>query len=200
MDLREAPTPTIYLAWLQQTTATSASRLTVRVTGPADAFRSTVLAAIMQVEKEAVVSFRSIEQDVRASMLQERLVASLSAVFGSLALLLAAIGLYGVMSYAVTRRRNEIGIRMALGAEPGSVMRLVLGQVALVTAAGLLFGVLVAVGAGRFVSTLLFGLAATDATMLAVAAVALAVAAIIAGYLPARRAARVDPMLALREN
>jgi len=199
-DLREAPQPTMYLAWLQQPAAGSVTRVSARVAGPADAFRSTVLAAILDVEKEAVVSFRSFEDDIRTSTMQERLVASLSAFFGGLALLLAAVGLYGVMSYAVTRRRNEIGIRMALGAEPGSVMRLVLGQVGLVTAAGLIVGIVVAIGAGRFVNTLLFGLATTDATMIGLAALALAIAAIAAGFFPARRASRVDPMLALREN
>lgn len=133
-------------------------------------------------------------------MIQERLVASLSAFFGGLALLLAAIGLYGVMSYSVARRRNEIGIRMALGAAPHSVMRLVLANVALVTAIGLAAGIGLAVGAGRFVNTLLFGLVASDATMLVVAAVTLSGAAALAGYMPARRAARVDPMIALREQ
>ncbi len=133
-------------------------------------------------------------------VIQERLIASLSAFFGGLALLLAALGLYGVMSYSVARRRNEIGIRMALGAEPGSVMRLVLWNVALVTLLGLVLGAAVSMGTGRFVNTLLFGLVASDTTMVAVAAVTLGTAAIVAGYLPARRAARVDPMAALREN
>ena len=100
-------------------------------------FRATVLQAIQSVHKEAVVDFKAFEEDVRAAVIQERLIASLSAFFGGLALLLAAIGLYGVMSYSVARRRNEIGIRMALGAEPGSVMRLVLRNVALVTVVGL---------------------------------------------------------------
>ncbi len=199
-DLREIPQPTMYVAWLQQKTAGSANRMSIRVAGSANAFRSTVLAAIIDVEKEAVVSFRTFDDDIRAATMQERLVASLSAFFGGLALLLAAVGLYGVMSYAVTRRRNEIGIRMALGAEPGSVMRLVIGQVGLVTAVGLVVGILTAIGAGRFVNTLLFGLATTDATMIGLAAVALAIAAIAAGFFPARRASRVDPMRALREN
>jgi ABC-type antimicrobial peptide transport system permease subunit len=113
--------------------------------------------------------------------------------------LLAAIGLYGVMSYSVARRRNEIGIRMALGAAPGTVMTLVLSNVAIVTLIGLTAGIALAVGTGRFVNTLLFGLVANDVTMVVIAAITLGSAAALAGYLPARRAAQVDPMVALRE-
>jgi ABC-type antimicrobial peptide transport system permease subunit len=131
---------------------------------------------------------------------QERLIASLSAFFGGLALLLAALGLYGVMSYTVTRRRNEIGIRMALGAEPESVMRLVLTHVALITLVGLVVGIAGAVGTGRFINSLLFNLATYDRTMIGLTSLTLATAAAIAGYLPARRASRIDPMTALREE
>jgi putative ABC transport system permease protein len=200
LSLREPPPPTIYTAWAQEATASSQARISIRVTGPADASRATVLSAIQRVEKEAVVDFRTLEEDVRASVIQERLIASLSAFFGALALLLAALGLYGVMSYAVARRRNEIGIRMALGAAPGEVMRLVLGHVAVITASGVIIGLAVSIGLGRFVNALLFELVATDATMVVVAAITLGTTAAVAGYLPARRAARVDPMMALRED
>jgi predicted permease len=200
VSLREPPPPTMYVAWEQTETASSVARVSVRVNGAANGHRATVLRAIEGVHKEAVVDFKAFEEDVRAAVIQERLIASLSAFFGGLALLLAALGLYGVMSYSVARRRNEIGIRMALGAEPGSVMRLVLWNVALVTLLGLVLGAAVSMGTGRFVNTLLFGLVASDTTMVAVAAVTLGTAAIVAGYLPARRAARVDPMAALREN
>jgi ABC-type antimicrobial peptide transport system permease subunit len=135
-----------------------------------------------------------------AAVMQERLVASLSAFFGGLALLLAALGLYGVMSYSVIRRRNEIGIRMALGAEPDHVVALVLRHVALITVVGLIGGTAAALSTGRFINTLLFNLATYDRTMIALTAVTLAGAAAIAGYLPARRAARIDPMVALREE
>jgi putative ABC transport system permease protein len=199
-SLREPPPPTMYTAWAQSDTASSAAIITLRVNGAADSYRGTALQAVESVHKEAVVNFRTFEEDIRAAVIQERLVASLSAFFGGLALLLAAIGLYGVMSYSVARRRNEIGIRMALGAAPNKVMRLVLSNVALVTVIGLVVGVGLAVGTGRFVNTLLFGLVANDMTMVLVAAVTLGGAAALAGYMPARRAARVDPMVALREQ
>lgn len=200
LDLRQPAPPTMYTAWGQSETASSAAIITLRVNGAADGYRRTALQAIENVNKEAVVTFKTFEEDVNAALTQERLVASLSAFFGGLALLLAAIGLYGVMSYSVARRRNEIGIRMALGAAPQKVMRLVLSNVALVTILGLAVGIGLALATGRFVNTLLFGLVATDMTMVVIAAATLAGAAGVAGYLPARRAARVDPMVALREQ
>jgi predicted permease len=199
-SLREPPPPTVYTAWAQGDTASSRATISMRVRGGANAFRSTALAAIIGVEKEAVVDFRAFEEDLRNAVVRERVIASLAAFFGALALLLAAIGLYGVMSYTVTRRRNEIGIRMALGAAPGTVMWHVLWQVALVTLIGLVIGGAASLGAGRFVNTLLFGLVASDATMVIVAGVTLGIAAALAGYAPVRRAAQVDPMIALREN
>ena len=118
--------------------------------------------AIAGVHKDIAVDLKRLDEDLGANVLQERLVATLSGFFGGLALLLAALGLYGVMSYTVTRRRNEIGIRMALGAEPGTVVRLVLKNVAIITVAGLIVGAAASVGTGRFINTLLYNLAASD--------------------------------------
>jgi ABC-type antimicrobial peptide transport system permease subunit len=128
----------------------------------------------------------------------ERLVAALSAAFGLLATLLAAIGLYGVMSYAVALRTREIGVRMALGAERRAVFVLVLREVALLAAIGVALGLPGGYGLGRLVESQLFGLTARDPLTFAVATVALLLAAFVAGYLPAARAMRVDPVVALR--
>jgi predicted permease len=199
-SLREVPQPTMYASMAQEAEINSSVRMAIKTLGPPWASREAVLNAIAGVNKEIVIDFRTLDEDLGAAVLQERLIASLSAFFGGLALLLAALGLYGVMSYSVTRRRNEIGIRMALGAEPHSVVQLVLKHVALITLVGLVVGIAGAVGTGRFINSLLFNLATYDRTMIAVTTITLAAAAAVAGYLPARRASRIDPMTALREE
>jgi predicted permease len=131
---------------------------------------------------------------------QERLVATLSSAFGVLALLLACVGLYGVMAYGVARRRAEFGLRLALGASRGDVSWLVLRETFIVIALGVAIGVPAALAASRFVSRLVFGLAPTDPVTIVTAVVVLAIVATLAGYLPARRAARIDPLVALRHE
>jgi ABC-type antimicrobial peptide transport system permease subunit len=129
---------------------------------------------------------------------QERMIAQLSTVFGGLALLLACIGLYGVLSYAVAQRTNEIGIRMALGAGRGSVVRMVLGETGLLIAIGLAVGIPASLACGRLVESKLFGLKAADPLTLGAALGVMLVVAAASGYLPARRASKVDPLVALR--
>src|SRR5262249_6215411 len=127
----------------------------------------------------------------------EKMFAQIYALFGGLALLLASIGLFGVMSYNVSRRTNEIGIRMALGAQRGDVLGMVMRESMLLVGVGVAIGLAAAIGASRFVAPLLFGRAPRDpGTILAATAVMIGVAA-LAGFLPARRASRVDPMVAL---
>src|SRR5262249_32811572 len=132
------------------------------------------------------------------SLLQERLLATLSGFFGGLALLLASIGLYGTLAFLVTRRRREIGVRMALGADRRAILRLILRDVAIVLAAGASAGVALSFWATRVVQGLLFELSAHDGATLLAAVSILCGVALFAGYFPARRATRVDPMAALR--
>ena len=132
------------------------------------------------------------------SILTERLIAKLSTVFGALAILLAAIGLYGVMSYTVARRTSEIGVRMALGAGQSAVAVMILKEILVLVAIGSAFGALAAVGLARFVESLVFGLTPHDPlTVLASVCLLLGIG-MVAGYLPARRAARINPVVALR--
>ena len=171
----------------------------VRARGDATAIAGSVRAAAQRVDANLpIFDMKSMETTLDDSLFIERMVAALSAAFGALATLLAAIGLYGVMSYSVARRTREIGIRMALGAERGSVLWLVLREVTLMVAAGVAIGLPLAFALSRFVQSQLFALSANDPLALAGAAVVLGAVALLAGYLPARRATRVDPMLALR--
>ena len=164
--------------------------------GIAPAVRDAMTAANRSVSLE----FNTLSQRVDDTMSQERVLATLSGFFGALALLLTAVGLYGVMSYIVTRRTHEIGIRMALGAAPRAILRLVMRDVAALLAAGMGAGILVSFWLTRLVQRLLFGITAHDSFAIAGAVALLAAVALAAGYLPARRAMRVDPMVALRHE
>ena len=145
-----------------------------------------------------ITSLRTMDDQIDESLSAQRAMAGLSAFFGILATLLAAIGLYGVMAYTVTRRTREIGIRLALGADRGSLLKLVLREVALLTAVGVAIAIPVALGVTRLVRSELYGIAPNDALSMAGAAAVLAAVALLAGYIPAERATRVDPLTALR--
>jgi putative ABC transport system permease protein len=155
--------------------------------------------ALHGVNRDLVLTFRPVADQVNESLAQDRLVAMLSGFFGALALLLAALGLYGITWYAVARRRTEIGIRMALGAAPTNVIQLVLSRVLMLVGAGVLIGAAVSVSASRFVATLLYGLEPRDPATLVGAAGVLAAVGGLAGGLPAYRASRIDPAEVLRE-
>jgi predicted permease len=145
-----------------------------------------------------VVSVRSFEEQVERSLRQERLLSQLTAFFGLLALVLATVGLYGVLAYGVAQRTNEIGIRMALGAEPGEVLKAELATAMRWVGTGIVLGLAAAVGASHLVSSLLFGLGPIDPATLLVTTASLVVVAALAAYGPARRASRLDPVRALR--
>jgi len=164
-------------------------------------------ASVMRAVRQAILSYDPSIPPSRvqpfvtlldSNLRQERIIAQLSTVFGGLALLLAAIGLYGVLSYAVAQRTNEIGIRMALGAERGQVARMVLRETAVLIAVGLAIGVPASLACARLIQSKLFGLKAADPMILAAALGIMIAVAIASGYLPARRASRVDPLIALR--
>jgi ABC-type antimicrobial peptide transport system permease subunit len=146
----------------------------------------------------AVVKFQMFEEQIGDRFSEERMVSRLTMMFGGLALLLATIGLYGVTAYSVAGRTSEIGIRMALGAERGSVVAMIMRGATIQTVLGLAIGVPVALMCVRFVKTQLYEITNADATVMAGAVVALAVAASVAGLIPARRAASIDPAKALR--
>ena len=145
-----------------------------------------------------VAGITTLETMVRESIEQPRFVALLSGAFAVLAVLLAAIGLYGVLAYMVTQRTTEIGVRMALGATASEVFRLVVGEGFRLTAAGLVFGIAGSLAVGRLLTTMLFGVRPADPRILAGTVVALVAVAGLACVVPARRATRVDPMIALR--
>jgi putative ABC transport system permease protein len=196
----EGLTLTVYIACAQDADPWPGVSFEVRTERSVETFIPAVRAAIGEVNRGISLEFRNFETQVNESLLQPRMVALLSAFFGGLALLLAMIGLYGVTAYGVARRQAEIGIRMALGAQPASVVWLVLRDVAAMLAIGTLLGLGASLAAGRFVASLLYGVKPQDAAPLAIAAIVLGIATGIAAYLPAHRAARLDPMAALREE
>jgi putative ABC transport system permease protein len=159
-----------------------------------------VAAALTAVNRDLTLTFRPLTTIVDESLAQDRLIATLAGFFGALALLLAGLGLYGVTAYAVARRRGEIGIRMALGAQAASVIRLVLVRVAFLVGLGVLIGAAVSLWASRFVASLLYGLAPRDPVTLTGAAITLAVVAALAGWFPAYRASQIDPAEVLRDS
>jgi hypothetical protein len=162
-------------------------------------------AAVVAVRKritlehpEMAVEFMDFQQSVRDRLVRERLMAMLAGFFGVLAALLAAVGLYGVVSYMTARRRNEIGVRMALGARRPQVVRMVLREAAVMVVAGMMLGTMLSLLAGRTAKSLLFELQPWDPVTIGTAIAALTTIAILASLLPARRAAKLDPMVALR--
>lgn len=203
-SLRQPAPPTMYLPVAQNAEPPSAISVSVRAAGGSPALLIKPLAAALGgVNGELAITFRPLAEQVNASLVQERVVALLSGFFGGLALLLAGLGLYGVTSYAVGRRQTELGIRMALGAAPGGVVRLVLRRVAVLVVLGVGLGVglgiLTAVTASKFLTGMLYGLQPKDPLTFAAAAVILALVGALAGWIPAHRASRVDPALVLRQ-
>ena len=196
-NVRDPEPPTVYLPYLQRTFSSMTFELktasdpqtmvpTVRETGRGIDPNMPLMNVSTQAEQ------------IERRFSQERFFALSYSLFGGLALVLASIGLFGLASYNVVRRTNEIGVRMALGAEAGDVMRMVLGESLILVAIGVAVGLATALAAGRLISSLLFGLAPTDGYTVVAATLVMILVSAFAGYLPARRASRVDPMVALQ--
>ena len=188
----------VFFAYMENDFAGSAV-MYVRTTNQPDA----AFGAIRQVARQLdanlpIYNLRTLDHQIDQSLLNDRLIATLSSAFGVLATLLAVIGLYGVMAYTVARRTREIGVRMALGAVQGDVVWLVMREVLVLVGTGIVLGLVAAWGLGRLISSQLYGVTASDPLTIAGAAGLLLFVALLAGYLPARRATRVNPVLALR--
>ncbi len=199
-DLREAEPGIVFLPADQDPQPGPGQTFVIRGRGSLDALQSAVQKNIAELNPNLLVDFRVLDVQIRQSVLRERLMANLALAFGILAACLSTLGLYGVMSYIVARRRNEIGIRFALGASRSNVYRLIAKDATLMVAAGLLLGVIASLFLSRYAESLLFELKARDPISLALAGSLLAMTAAVATLLPARRAARLEPITALREE
>ncbi len=200
-SLRDEIPPTAYIAWSQEPRPLPLTNYELRVaSGAAASLIPAVTSAIKEINPSLSVEFTTLAGQVDDSISREKLLAMLSGLFGALALFLAAIGLYGLMSYNVASRRNELGVRMALGADPTRVMRMVLGEIAILIGTGLALGIAAAAATTRYVASFLYGVTPTDPLILSLAAVVLAGVSFAAGYFPARRASRLDPLHSLREE
>ncbi len=193
----ESPTPLIYRPIRQE--YSPGVSLLVRAAGDPTALLATVRDQVQTIDRNMPLrGTGTIQQNIEAGLWAPRMGAALLSIFGGLALVLAMIGVYGVMSYSVTQRAQELGIRMALGAQTGDVLIMVLKQGMVLAAGGAVIGVTLALLLGQLIGTLLFGVSGRDPLTLAGVSLTLAIVALLACYIPARRAARVDPLVALR--
>ena len=198
-SVRDEVPPTMYVPYRQ--TSGGGVMLEVRTAGDPVSAMGGIREAVRRIDPNLPIMDMSTQMEqIERRFLQEKLFAQANAFFGGLAVLLAAVGLFGLMSYSVARRTNEIGIRMALGARSQDVLTLVMRESMTLVIVGIVIGLAVALGASRLVKTLLFGLAPTDVFSLMTAILVMIAVSAFAGYLPARRASRVDPMVALHQE
>ena len=199
-ELREDFQPIAYVPEAQTEDPGPAATFVVRTSAPLGEFYHHAEAAIAEIHPAAGVDFTVLTQQIQQSLMRDRLMATLAGAFGTLAASLAVLGLYGVIAYMVARRRNEIGVRIALGASRGSVVGLVLGEAILLLAVGITVGLGLALWAGQTAASLIYGMKPSDPLTLGGAVALLAVVALAASYGPAWRASRLHPMEALREE
>jgi len=199
MALNEEPRPEIYIPFTQHPLAFMT--LVVRTDGAPSGFVAAVRSQVQAVDKDQPISnVRTMEERLTSAVSQRRFNLILLAIFAGLALSLAAVGIYGVMSYLVTQRTHEIGVRMALGAQTRDVLRLVVRQGMTLALSGVALGLITALGLTRLIKNLLFGVSTTDPATFSAIALLVALVALLACYIPARRATKVDPMIALRSE
>jgi predicted permease len=199
-SMRDSAQPIVYFPRAQESADAQEISLEIRGAAGATSLVPNITKAMASINPRITLNITTLDGQLKASLTVPRAIAMLSGFFGTLAVLLATIGLYGVMAYTVARRRNEIGVRIALGAEQSRVVRLVLGEVAMIVVAGVLVGVGLSLGVTRLVTSFLYGMKATDPATLVASAVVLVLVGLAAAALPARRAARLDPVAALREE
>ncbi len=199
-NLREDFQPLVYLGAGQEQDPFPGINFVIRSSAPLSALIPEVKRTIMSANPSASLDFSSFKTQLRDSLLRERLMATLSGLFGILAAILATVGLYGVISYMVARRRNEIGIRIALGANASTILQLVLREAGILVASGLVIGTVLSIAAAQTAKSLLYGLQPADPTTITAAILLLAVVALAASLFPALRASRLNPMAALRED
>jgi len=199
-DLREPFTPVVFMDAAQQTEFRGASDFVVRATTALPPVTAAATRALLDLNGAIVVQYQTMDSVVAATLVRDRLMATLSGFFGALAVLIAAIGLYGVMAYTVVRRRVEIGIRMALGADRRSVVAMVAREALLLLVAGATAGLAAAIPGAKMASTLLYGLQPSDVPTLTASVALLALITMAASCIPAWRATRVAPTVALREE
>jgi hypothetical protein len=195
----DAP-PTVFLPGTQMPDDASADEFVIRTAVPPTSLVTPIRQIARAVSPYLNVTFETMTQRLDDDLARERLIATLATGFGLSGIALAMIGLYGVLGYLVAQRQSEFGLRLAIGAPPRSVLRLVMVEVLFVLVAGLAVGMAATLPATALLGTLLFDLQARDAGTLAGAALLLAIAVLLAGYLPARRATRIDPAEALRSE
>ena len=197
-NLRQDFVPIVYLPLSQDPDPASFDQVVIHSELPLPSLTSQVKAAAAATSPDINVDFRVFKTQIQESLLPEKLMATLSGFFGLLAGLLTAVGLYGVISFLVARRTQEIGIRMALGAGKRQVLSMILRETLMLTALGIGVGLPITISVARLIASMLFGIKPGDPLALALAAFALCGVALAAAYIPARRAAKVDPMVALR--
>jgi ABC-type lipoprotein release transport system permease subunit len=196
--LREVPVRMAYLPIARA--GRGVGVIAVRAAGDPQALADPVRRAVTRVHPDLTATITTLEDDIRETLAQERLVARLLTFFGAIAILLACIGVYGIVAYTVVRRMNEIGIRIALGARRRQVVKMVAAYALRLTAIGIPLGLAAALGTTRLLSALLFGLTPTDSMTMALAAVVMLAIALLAATIPAVRAARMNPVVALRSE